>query len=462
MYVLADNRTDQKPNVSIMMPCYNHGKYVADAIECILNQTYQDYEFIVLENGSLDNSREVILRYRDTIDLIVGVDVNSHFNVSLLGEYCRGDYIAVMYSDDYWEPEKLEQQMAAIKKYNVDFCFTQALYTLEDLDTEIIGSRNFFGVSNRKREKWIRRFFEYGNCLSNPSLVYARQHMEMVMETVPYKQLSDYDRWLHALLISDIYVVPEPLVRMRRHSQCVSVQTSETAARTTNEKSYIDLVILEAMPGELFAGAYEDVFPVKWENEDDLLAQKILVALGYAETDIGWHNIALTMFYKYYNIGDVKNILEKKYGFSFDELHEMLGKMGAGAWHFEKEELEKKAYKKSGNLQENTIEAIKKMLTLYQKWKALLEDVLKLEESGTVDGRYRQMVMDYLTNILRSLFRLKDEGVHLGNVRELNRLGEIFRSIEERTLTEEFWKIILECAEILESITERIAVTESL
>ena len=181
MYVLADNRTEQKPKVSIIMPCYNHGKYVVDAIESVLNQTYQDYEFIVLENGSLDNSREVILQYRDKIDVIFGVDVNSIFGVSRLTEHCRGDYIAVIYSDDFWESEKLEKQMEAIEKYKVDFCFSQAIFTAEDLNKEIEGSRDLFKATNKKREKWIRQFFEHGNCLSNPSVVYKREYMDMVV-----------------------------------------------------------------------------------------------------------------------------------------------------------------------------------------------------------------------------------------------------------------------------------------
>lgn len=447
MYVLADNRTEQKPKVSIIMPCYNHGKYVVDAIESVLNQTYQDYEFIVLENGSLDNSREVILQYRDKIDVIFGVDVNSIFGVSRLTEHCRGDYIAVIYSDDFWESEKLEKQMEAIEKYKVDFCFSQAIFTAEDLNKEMKGSRDLFKATNKKREKWIRQFFEHGNCLSNPSVVYKREYMDMVMDTSQYRQLSDYDRWMHVLLERDIYVVPEVLVRMRRHSQCVSVVTRETAVRTRNEKSYIDLEILEAMTGELFAEAYEDVFSSKWESEDELLAQKIILSIMYAQIRIGWHTIALTLFYKYYHTGNVAKILTEKYGFQFEDLHKILGEIGPGAWESEKKDLEEKI-----RIKEERTGKVKEVVMVWQKWKAALEEILKAEEDGAVDWNNRKLLVDYLTDILKYLFHLRDEGVDWGNVQNLDRLGEISQYLEERDLDTECWNAVLESGKILERI----------
>ena len=67
---------DKQPLVSVIMPCYNHEKYVAQTIESVLNQTYKNIEFIVVDNGSTDGSFHVIQQYRDRIDKIYQLKEN--------------------------------------------------------------------------------------------------------------------------------------------------------------------------------------------------------------------------------------------------------------------------------------------------------------------------------------------------------------------------------------------------
>ncbi|MBK9925980.1 MAG: glycosyltransferase [Anaerolineales bacterium] len=95
----------QKPVVSIIIPNYNHAQYISDAINSVLNQTYPDYEVIVVDDGSKDNSREVIDAYGGKIRAIYQQNqgLSAARNTGITA--AQGDYIGVLDADDMYEPE---------------------------------------------------------------------------------------------------------------------------------------------------------------------------------------------------------------------------------------------------------------------------------------------------------------------------------------------------------------------
>lgn len=100
-----------KPLVSAIIPNYNYARYVGEAVESALGQTYQNIEVIVVDDGSTDNSLEVLERYRDRIKIIEqknsGVCVARNRGVA----ESAGEYIAFLDADDVWLPEKIEKQV---------------------------------------------------------------------------------------------------------------------------------------------------------------------------------------------------------------------------------------------------------------------------------------------------------------------------------------------------------------
>ncbi len=99
--------------VSILLTCFNHIRYLPAAFECILAQTYKDWEIIAIDDGSTDGTREWLSARSENITRI--------FNEKNLGTYAslnvalakaKGEFIAVLNDDDLWEPEKLEKQVA--------------------------------------------------------------------------------------------------------------------------------------------------------------------------------------------------------------------------------------------------------------------------------------------------------------------------------------------------------------
>ena len=102
------------PTVSVVLNCYNHERYIGEAIESVLAQTYRDFELILIDNGSTDGSRAVMQSYDDPrIRLILNDDnrtLSSRLNDGVAA--ARGEFVAVLYSDDLFLPDKLERQLA--------------------------------------------------------------------------------------------------------------------------------------------------------------------------------------------------------------------------------------------------------------------------------------------------------------------------------------------------------------
>lgn len=101
------------PKVSVVMPAYNSGKYIGEAIESILNQTFQDFELIIFSDGCTDNTVDVIRQYKDDRIILLQSEENKGiiYGLNHCIEIARGKYIAALDSDDISCPERLEKQV---------------------------------------------------------------------------------------------------------------------------------------------------------------------------------------------------------------------------------------------------------------------------------------------------------------------------------------------------------------
>lgn len=116
------------PRVSVILNCYNHAPYVAEAIESVLAQTFTDFELILIDNGSTDGSRALLDRYSDDRIRRFYHDRNESLSRRLnegVAE-AKGEFVAVLYSDDLMLPDKLERQVAMFdalpEDYGVVYC----------------------------------------------------------------------------------------------------------------------------------------------------------------------------------------------------------------------------------------------------------------------------------------------------------------------------------------------------
>lgn len=180
--------------VTVVMSAYNHGKYVARAIESVLNQTFREIYFVVADDASTDNTVDVLMQYENEIDEIHLYDINSgHGRCRTLILNAQTKYIAMINSDDYWERMKLEKQVAYMEKHpECAACFTWC----NEVDEEGKPSENqVFQVGNRTKEEWMYRFWEAGNCLAHPSVLVRREiYQELFRKNnAVFRQLPDFN-----------------------------------------------------------------------------------------------------------------------------------------------------------------------------------------------------------------------------------------------------------------------------
>lgn len=111
--------------VSIITPVYNSEKYISDTIDSVLAQTYTNWEMLIADDCSSDNSAEIINRYTDSRIKYIKLESNSGAAIARNKalEQAKGNYIAFLDADDTWKPEKLEKQLKFMIEKDIGFSF---------------------------------------------------------------------------------------------------------------------------------------------------------------------------------------------------------------------------------------------------------------------------------------------------------------------------------------------------
>lgn len=211
------------PLVSVIMPSYNHAAFIKQAISSVLEQTYTHLELIITDDGSSDNSIEIIKTFTDPrIKLFI---FEKNRGACLTTNHCienaKGEYIAVINSDDVWHPDKLQLQLEVFKqKPELGAVFTFARFVNENIENFSRSERpvffKIFELENCTRGEWLHRLFFVGNCLCHPSVLIKKQcYEEAGMYNNKFRQLPDYDMWIRLIKKYDIFVMNKELVYFR-------------------------------------------------------------------------------------------------------------------------------------------------------------------------------------------------------------------------------------------------------
>lgn len=145
--------------VSIIVPVYNAHKFIKETIECVLNQTHSNFELILVNDCSSDNSVEIINSYKDDRIVLLNNENNSGAAVSRNNgiKYATGNYICFLDADDLWEKEKLEKQINFMKEKDCEFSFTGYEFA------------NELGIPNGKKV-YIPSTINYKQALKNTTI----------------------------------------------------------------------------------------------------------------------------------------------------------------------------------------------------------------------------------------------------------------------------------------------------
>ena len=206
------------------MAAYNLGHFIGETIESVLRQTYADFEFIIVDNGSEDNTAAVIFGYNDPRIKVLSEPINlgPSLAVNRAIELSHGKYVALLAADDLWAPEKLARQVAFLDSHSeTGAVFTTARPIDEDGRTFADPNHCYFSVfeqPNRSRHEWLRHFFQHGNCLCAVSSLVRHSSVSGEWYRAEMLQLSDFELWIRIVLQFDIHIIQEKLTCFRIRS----------------------------------------------------------------------------------------------------------------------------------------------------------------------------------------------------------------------------------------------------
>lgn len=195
--------------VSIIMPSYNTDKYIKRAIESVINQTYQAWELIIVDDCSTDNTDLVVDSIEDSRIKYIKNNKNSGaaFSRNRALREATGKWIAFLDSDDLWYPQKLEKQISFMKKNKFYFSYTN----YEEIDEE--GKRTNVVVTGPKKISRSGMFnYCWPGCLT---VIYSREKIGLI-QIDDIKKNNDYAMWLKVCKKTRCYLLDEVLAEYRR------------------------------------------------------------------------------------------------------------------------------------------------------------------------------------------------------------------------------------------------------
>ncbi|MBO5798532.1 MAG: glycosyltransferase family 2 protein [Paludibacteraceae bacterium] len=239
-----------KPLISVIIPNYCHSKYLAQRIESVLNQTYKNFEVIILDDCSPDDgaSRSVIEKYRNNpyVSHIVYNEVNSGNTFMQWDkgiQMAKGELCWIAESDDYCELNMLEELVEAyMMQSNTVIAYSTVMFVNDK--GEYLSEKRSFPNQYFTSEEYIKRYLLFSNSIKNASCcIFSRQAALNVREDYKnYPSAGDYFFWVYIAEQGNIAVVNRQLSYFRRHDNVV---TDKYAADGTNfvvEKNVVDYI----------------------------------------------------------------------------------------------------------------------------------------------------------------------------------------------------------------------------
>ena len=198
------------PQVSVIIPTYNRAYVLGEAIDSVLSQTYDDLELIVVDDGSQDETRDIVASYNSRLTYLHqehrGVSAARNLGI----ERARGNYLAFLDSDDLWLKEKLYLQMECMMADpETLICYTDEIWIRKGVRVNQM----------KKHRKYSGMIFEYclPLCIVSPSSVLINRQLidEVGVFDETLEVCEDYDLWLRISARYPIHFIETPLIVKR-------------------------------------------------------------------------------------------------------------------------------------------------------------------------------------------------------------------------------------------------------
>ena len=217
----------KRPLVSVIMPTYNHAQFIGDAIESVINQTWQTWEMLIIDDGSTDNTKSVVQSYvsKDSRIKYFALGQNSG-RAAVARNYginnSKGKYVAFLDSDDMWKPTKIEKQIELLENDdNIFMVYSRYIVIKNGIFLRILPKRKKLRAGN----VFVSLFLS--NNFIGTSSVLLRNNLKennYLFDTdLGLKAIEDFALWLKIAKNKHIAYIDEPLVVYREHVSNTSI-----------------------------------------------------------------------------------------------------------------------------------------------------------------------------------------------------------------------------------------------
>lgn len=248
----------KSPLVSVVIPTYNRASFVSEAIESVLDQTFSDYDIIVVDDGSTDNTHEILEQYRDKIQYIYQENegVSTARNTGIKNS--TGLWLAFLDSDDKWMPEYLATQMEGIRRSPEISMQTTDCYTIGGERTyfemnRVIGEfkgRDYLHLSDPFRFVVTHGPWQVGSTIFRRDAI-----IKAGLFDTSFDLNEDFELMARVALQGSFGLIRDVLMIMYRRNETIAcltnrVRTNPIQARESDEKIYEKLRSIRALKGK--------------------------------------------------------------------------------------------------------------------------------------------------------------------------------------------------------------------
>ena len=294
------------PRVSVIMPAYNSEKYIAEAIESVLKQTYSDFEFIIIDDGSIDSTADIIQKYADNRIRFLKNETNAGIVYTLNKGIAaaHGEYIIRMDSDDISLPERFQKQVSYM-----------------DLHPELAvcgANMVFFGDVQGKTDMpvgtaWCKANSFFMTPMPHPVVIIRKSVLEKykLKYDPDYERIEDFDLWTRICEFGLIDNMSDVLLKYRVHKkQLTQNHTSEEIDRwyklKQREIKRLRMTYTEAE----FRAYIMYCFQFKQMDFDNVLCLELFLKRAYEAN----------RYWRYYDETALRNVMANCIWFCHNEL----------------------------------------------------------------------------------------------------------------------------------------------
>ncbi|WP_457747072.1 glycosyltransferase family 2 protein [Sulfurimonas sp.] len=305
---------DSRVKVSVLIPSYNYARYLNEAIESVLNQTYENFELIIVDNCSTDETVELVNEYMNK-DPRIKLHVNET-NIGMFRNYnqalllAQGEYIKFLNADDKLDSKTLEVFVDILdNKSNISLVTS---YRQNFQANSKIDKQDFHGQHNGR--EMILHALSKINFIGEPTTVmFRRKNLNLGLFDTSLLFFADLDMWLRQLSVGDLYIVNDILSYVRKHE----LQGTNTLQKNIDQSVFISFqwaeyvrnaILMNRFGYNLYEGNYQEIKQIL--KKSSKIPHRLLFVKSTNRQRLRdyFSSINILTYFRYF----IKNIFRKK------------------------------------------------------------------------------------------------------------------------------------------------------